>query len=225
MAKPYIIGITGGTASGKTFVIEALKDYFDGNILVISQDQYYKDKNVRSLDRWERVNLDEPEAFDNEQFYEHLKLLLKGEAVQAPVYNYTTHHQEDAKIKLEPKPVIIAEGILIFAIPKIRKLLKWRIFLDASPDIRLARRLIRDVEERGIDKEKIYADIKRYMNVVKPMHDKYIEPTKKYVHTIYNTDRGSIDAATDIIERVRKILKRYKVNIEPKSIKKDEYEF
>jgi uridine kinase len=225
MTKPYFIGITGGTASGKTFVIEALKDYFSGHILIVSQDQYYRDSDVKSLDRWERLNLDEPDAFKNELLVEHLRLLKDGKSVEAPVYNYTTHHQEEAKIELEPKPIIIVEGILIFNIPAIRKLCNWRVYLDASPDIRLARRLIRDVEERGIDTAKIQADIKRYMNVVKPMHDKYIEPTKKYAQTVYNTDQGSIDAAKDIIERVRKILKKYRINIESKAIKKDEYEF
>lgn len=223
--KPYLIGITGGTASGKTFVIEALKDYFDGNLLVISQDQYYKNLNVRSLDRWERVNLDEPKAFDNKLLAKHLKMLLKGKQVEMPVYDYTTHKQLDKTFVHDPKNVIVLEGILIYNTPEIRKMLDWKIFLDASPDIRLARRLIRDIEERGIDTQKLRHDIKRYMGTVKPMFDKYIGPMKAHADTVYNTDHGSVLAAEKIIQKVKKIYTRYGIEIEEKDLLKEGYSF
>ena len=142
--KPFIIGIIGGTASGKTFVIEALKDYFDGKILVISQDQYFKGERVRRLDRWERANLDQPKAFDNELLEKHLQKLIAGKTVLAPVYNYQLQKQTKGQIPFEPKPVIVLEGILIFNDPKIRNLIDWKVYLEAAPDIRLARRLLRD---------------------------------------------------------------------------------
>lgn len=207
--KPYIIGIIGGTASGKTFVIEALKDYFDGKILVISQDQYYKGETVKRLDRWERANLDEPKAFDNELLEKHLKDLLEGKTVLAPVYNYQLHKQTKAHVPLEPKPVIILEGILLFNDERIRNLIDWKVYLQAAPDIRLARRLLRDIEERGVTIENLRSSIEWYMQNVKPMHDKYIHPMIKYADARLNTDKGSLDAANTIKEKVKEILKRY----------------
>ncbi len=225
MVKPFIIGITGGTASGKTFVIEALKDYFGSNILVISQDQYYKSSDVKTMERWARMNLDEPKAFDNESLAEHLKKLLKGEKVMAPVYNYATHQQEKAQIELEPRPVIVLEGILIFHEKIIRNLTNWKVFLEASPDIRLARRLLRDLEERGVDQNELHADIERYMNIVKPMYDQYIAPMKKFANKVYNTDNGSLDAAKDIVGRLKKVYKKHKIVVEEKVLKEKEYQF
>ena len=207
--KPYIIGITGGTASGKTFVIEALKDAFNGKILVISQDQYYKGERVKVLDRWQRANRDEPKAFDNELLEEHLKALLAGKNVLSPVYNFQADKQTEAKIPLEPKPVIILEGILIFNDPKIRDLIDWKVYLEAAPDIRLARRLLRDIEERGVTIENLRSNIEWYVQQVKPMHDKYIHPMKQFADVRLNTDKGSLDAANTIKEKIKTILDKY----------------
>lgn len=207
MDKPYIIGITGGTASGKTFVIEALKDFFDGQILVISQDQYYKGETVKRLDRWERANMDEPKAFDCDLLEKQLKELIKGKAVLAPVYDYARHKQTKAKVPMEPKPVIILEGILIFNDERIRNLIDWKVYLEAAPDIRLARRLLRDIEERGTTIQNLRSSIEWYVQNVKPMHDKYIHPMKKYSDIRLNTDHGSLDAANQIRDHIKKILK------------------
>lgn len=205
--KPYVIGITGGTASGKTFVIEALKDAFDGKILVISQDQYYKGERVKIFDRWQRANRDEPKAFDNELLEKHLKALLTGKNVLAPVYNFQADKQTAAKIPFEPKPVIILEGILIFNDKKIRDLIDWKVYLEAAPDIRLARRLLRDIEERGVEIENLRSNIEWYVQQVKPMHDKYIHPMKQYADVILNTDKGSLDAANVIKTKIKEILR------------------
>lgn len=207
--KPYIIGITGGTAAGKTFVIEALKDYFDGKILVISQDQYYKGESVKRLDRWERANLDQPGAFDNVLLCRQLEDLIAGKTVLAPVYDFARHKQTKAKVPLEPKPIIILEGILIFNDPKIRKLIDWKIYLEAAPDIRLARRLLRDIEERGVTIENLRSSIEWYVQKVKPMHDKYIHPMKQYADVRLDTDRGSLEAANTIKEKIKEVLKEY----------------
>jgi uridine kinase len=209
--KPFIIGITGGTASGKTFVIEALKDAFDGNILVISQDQYYKSDRAKQLDRWHRANMDEPQAFDNDLLEKHLKALLDGKTVLSPVYDFKLDRQTDAKIPLEPKPVIILEGILIFNDKKIRDLIDWKVYLEAAPDIRLARRLLRDIEERGVTIENLRGNIEWYVQQVKPMHDKYIHPMKEYADARLNTDKGSLEAANEIKTKVKHILEKDKV--------------
>lgn len=207
--KPYIIGITGGTASGKTFVIEALKDYFNGKILVVSQDQYYRGERVKRLDRWERANLDEPKAFDNELLEKHLKDLIAGKTVLAPVYDFAEHKQTKAKVPLEPKPIIVLEGLLIFNDEKLRNLMDWKIYLEADPDIRLARRLLRDIEERGVRIENLRSSIEWYMQNVKPMHDKYIHDMKKYADVRLDTNKGSLDAANTIKEKIKEVLKKY----------------
>lgn len=207
--KPFIIGITGGTASGKTFVIEAIKDYFDGKILVISQDQYYKGEPVKHLDRWERANLDQPSAFDNELLEKHIHDLIAGKTVMAPVYNYQLHRQTKAKVPLEPKPVIVIEGIMIFNDERLRNLMDWKVYLEAAPDIRLARRLLRDIEERGVTIENLRSTIEWYMQNVKPMHDKYIHPMKQYADARLDTDKGSLAAANTVKEKITAILKNH----------------
>lgn len=206
-SKPYVIGIIGGTASGKTFVIEALKDYFDGKILVISQDQYYKGERVKKMDRWERANMDQPGAFDNDLLEKHLKDLVAGKTVLAPVYNYQMHQQTKAQVPLEPKPVIVLEGILLFNDKKIRDLIDWKVYLEAAPDIRLARRLLRDIEERGVTIENLRSSIEWYVQVVKPMHDKYIHPMKQYADVRLNTDKGSLDAANAVKEKIKSVMR------------------
>jgi len=207
--KPFIIGITGGTASGKTFVIEALKDAFDGKILVISQDQYFKGETVKRLDRWERANLDQPSAFDNILLEKQIHNLIENKTVLAPVYDFAKHQQTKAKVPLEPKPVIILEGILIFNDEHLRDLMDWKVYLEAAPDIRLARRLLRDIEERGVTIQNLRSSLEWYVQKVKPMHDKYIHPMKKYADAKLNTDKGSLEAAQVIKEKVKEILKQY----------------
>lgn len=209
MTKPYIIGITGGTASGKTFVIESLKDYFDGKILVVSQDQYYKGAKVKKTDRWGRANLDEPKAFDNILLEKHLKDLVAGKNVLAPVYDFASQKQTKLKVPLEPKPIIILEGILIFHSKIIRNLIDLKIYLEAAPDIRLARRLLRDIEERGVSIENIRSSIEWYIQEVKPMHDKYIHTMKKYADLKLDTNKGSLAAAEKIKDIIKKILNDY----------------
>ncbi len=209
LKKPYIIGITGGTASGKTFVIEALKDFFNGKILVISQDQYYKTEKVKRLDRWQRANMDRPNAFDNELLEKHLTALINYQNVLAPVYDFGREKQTLAKVPLEPKPIIILEGILIFNDEKIRNLIDLKIYLEAAPDVRLARRLLRDIEERGVTIENLRSSIEWYIQMVKPMHDKYIHPIKKYADQILDTDKGALSAANIVIEKVKEVLKNY----------------
>ncbi|MFA6423610.1 MAG: uridine kinase [Patescibacteria group bacterium] len=207
--KPYIIGITGGTASGKTFVVDAIKDRFDGQILVISQDQYYKNfSDARNKSRWERANMDEPDAFNEKLLLKHLQLLIQGENVDAPTYDYVTQHQSGHHLDLEPKAVMVLEGILALCNPSIRKLMDLKVYLEADSDIRLARRLLRDISERGVTTSNLRDNIEWYMNMVKPMHEKYIRPSKKYADLIISTNRGSLDAALQVSKIIEKELKK-----------------
>ncbi len=127
----------------------------------------------------------------------------------APVYDFTKHQQTKAKVPMEPKPVIILEGILIFNDEKLRNLMDWKIYLEAAPDIRLARRLLRDIEERGVTIQNLRSSIEWYVQKVKPMHDKYIHSMKQYADARLNTDKGSLDAANSVKEKIKEILKRY----------------
>lgn len=200
--KPYIIGITGGTASGKTFIVSALKERFDGRIAFLSQDQYYKTEAAENLTRWERANVDRPSAFDNNLLVVHLKNLKNGETVQAPTYDYILYKRLKAKQSIFPRPIIILEGIMLFCSPALRKTVDLKIFLDADADIRLGRRLLRDIEERGISVDNLKKVITWYMNIVKPMYDKYILPNKQYADLVLNTNEGSFQAA----EKISKII-------------------
>jgi uridine kinase len=168
-SKPYIIGISGPTACGKTYVIEELKKIFDDKILVISQDQYYKDISKLKLERFERANYDIPEAFENNELIKDIKNLLKGKSVTLPQYDFITHTRLKGEIKVKPAEIIIIEGILIFYDPKLRAMMDFKVFLEADPDIRLSRRLIRDIEERGRTVKNLRETIDFYLRTVKPM--------------------------------------------------------
>ena len=147
--------------------------------------------------------------FDNALLETHLHDLIAGKSVLAPVYNYQVHQQAKAKVPLEPKPIIILEGILIFNDERLRRLMDWKVYLEAAPDIRLARRLLRDIEERGVTIENLRSTIEWYIQNVKPMHDKYIHPMKQYADIRLNTDKGSLEAANAVKEKVKEVLKKY----------------
>lgn len=204
--KPYVIGISGPTASGKTFVIEELKRIFGDKIVVISQDQYYKDKSKLKLERFERANYDIPEAFENEELAKDIKNLVLGKNISLPRYDFATHTRKKGEIRVKSAPVIILEGILIFYEENLRKMMDFKVFLDADPDIRLSRRLIRDIEERGKTAENIRETIDYYLSVVKPMQEKYVLPLKKYADLVLNTNEGGKEAAKVLEKKIRKIL-------------------
>jgi len=205
--NPYLIGISGSTASGKTYLIEKLKEIFGKQILIISQDQYYKDKSKLKLERFERANYDVPGAFENGELIKDLKNLLKGKRVTLPLYDFKTHTRLSGQIKVEPAPCIIIEGILIFHDPRLRKIFDFKVFLDADPDIRLSRRLIRDIEERGRTIENLRETIDFYLKTVKPMQEKYVLPLKKYADLVLNTNEGVKKAVGVLEKKIRKILK------------------
>lgn len=196
-----VIGIAGGTGCGKTTVVNTLlKELPDNEVVIITQDSYYKDTSHLTFDQRVAINFDHPESIDFDLLIEHVNLLKIGKHINQPVYSFKEHNRTGETINTEPKKVLIIEGILIFTNPIIRNLFDIKIFVHADSDERLIRRLKRDVNERGRDIEEV---ITRYQNTLKPMHEQFIEPTKAYADIIipnnnYNT------VAVDIVKTIIK---------------------
>jgi len=212
MNKAYVIGITGGSASGKTRTINQLKKIFGDQIVVISQDNYYRNLKELGRERWERADYDKPSAFNNDELADDLKKLIKGESVTLPIYDFKTHSRLKQQIKVDPAQIIIIEGIFIFNIPRIRELIDFKIFLAADGDVRLSRRLLRDINKRGQDPENIAQAIQWYLEVVKPKQEKYIMPMKKYADRIINVNSGTAPAVRFLEDKIRKILNKKSVS-------------
>lgn len=193
-----IIGIAGGTGSGKTTVVRKIINSLpEGSVTVVSQDSYYKDSSHLPYDQRRAQNFDEPKAFDWELLFEHLNLLREGKSVEEPVYDYTTCSRLDKTVHIEPRKVIILEGIMALVDPSIRAILDMKVFVDADSDERLIRVLRRDVVERGRTIEDL---VDRYQRIIKPMHNLHIEPTKAYADIILPLG-GSNSVAVDLLRK------------------------
>jgi len=180
--KPIVIGVTGGSGSGKTSVSRAIYSEFTGkSIMMLAQDSYYKDQSDLPFEERLKTNYDHPLAFDTDLLIKHINQLLNAEAIEKPVYDYTMHTRSDEIIYQEPRDVIILEGILILEDKRLRNLMDIKIYVDTDDDIRIIRRIKRDMEERGRSLDSV---IDQYLNVVKKMHEQFIEPTKKYADII-----------------------------------------
>lgn len=203
MSKPIIIGIAGGTGSGKSTVAQEIYRCLpEESIAVIEQDSYYKDQSHLSFEERTKTNYDHPDAFDTALLMEHLKMLQDGKAIDKPIYDFSQHNRKKETIRVEPKHIIILEGILILAEPELRELLNIRIFVDTDADVRIIRRMQRDIEERG---RTINSVIDQYINVVRPMHLQFVEPTKRYADLII-PEGGYNKVAIDIMNaRVKEI--------------------
>lgn len=196
MKKPIVIGIAGGSGSGKTSVTRAIYEKFsDENILVLEQDYYYKDQSFMPFEERLTTNYDHPLAFDNDLFIAHVKQLLNYEPIEKPVYDYSLHTRSSATIPVIPKNVIILEGILILEDERLRDLMDIKVFVDTDADIRIIRRILRDIKERG---RTIDSVIEQYVSVVRPMHLQFIEPTKRYANLII-PEGGQNDVAIDLL--------------------------
>ena len=204
MEDILIIGIAGGTGSGKTTLMKNLVKEFGDQVAVVSHDNYYKRHDELTYEERCLINYDEPAAFENELMTRHLDCLRRGEAVDCPVYDYTVHNRSDETVRIEPKPVIIVEGILIFADEALRELMDIRIFVDTDADIRLCRRVKRDVNKRGRTLESV---LTQYQQTVKPMHDKYVEPSKKYANLVVPEGGKNYVALDMIAQRIQRHLK------------------
>lgn len=191
-----VIGIAGGTASGKTTLMKNLIADFDGEVTILSHDNYYKRHDDMTYEERCRLNYDEPNAFDTSLMVYHLDQLRHGVTIQCPVYDFTVHNRSNDTITLVPKRVIIVEGILIFENEDLRNLMDIKIFVDADADTRLCRRIKRDVTKRGRSLESV---LTQYQQTVKPMHEKYVEPSKKFANLVV-PEGGKNFAALSMIE-------------------------
>jgi uridine kinase len=194
-----IIGIAGGTGSGKTTVVQQIiNELPETEVGVISQDSYYRENHNLSFEERALINFDHPRAIDFELLVNHLKALKKGETIEQPVYSFVTHNRTDDSIITHPRKVMIVEGILILANPELREMFDVKIFVHADSDERLIRRLKRDIAERGRDMEEVLI---RYQTTLKPMHQQFIEPTKAYADIIIPNDKYNT-VAIDVVRAV-----------------------
>ena len=198
-----VIGIAGGTGSGKTTLMQNIMAQFKGMVTVLSHDNYYKRHDELTFEERSGLNYDEPDAIETSLMVQHLEQLRNGQAIDCPVYDFTRHNRSDETMRLEPKPVIIVEGILIFENEPLRNLMDIRLFVDTDADVRLCRRIKRDVNKRGRTLESV---LTQYQTTVKPMHEKYVEPSKKYANLVIPEGGKNMVALDMILGRIQKHL-------------------
>jgi uridine kinase len=204
--RPIIIGVAGGTGSGKTTVAFAILEKVGWNrIALIQHDSYYYDASNLPFEERARLNFDHPDALETPLLVEHVKLLRAGQPVQIPMYDFRTHTRLAETRLVNPEPVILVEGILIFAEPALRDLFDVKIFVDADADIRFMRRLERDLKERGRSLDSV---IEQYMTTVRPMHLEFVEPSKRYAHVIIPEGGHNTVALDMVVARVQALLGR-----------------
>ncbi|MBT2697967.1 uridine kinase [Neobacillus sp. C211] len=206
MRKPVVIGVTGGSGSGKTSVTKAIYESLkDHSILVLEQDYYYKDQSDLPFEARLKTNYDHPLAFDNDLLIEHIEKLLRYETIQKPVYDYSIHTRSDKVIPVQPQDVIILEGILVLEDERLRNLMDIKLYVDTDADLRIIRRLTRDIRDRGRTFDSV---IDQYLNVVRPMHNQFIEPTKRYADIII-PEGGHNHVAIDLmVTKIQTILEQ-----------------
>lgn len=196
-----IIGIAGGTGSGKTTLTLRLKERFGDDVSILYHDNYYKSHSDMPYEARTKLNYDHPDAFDTPRMIADLEALRRGEAIQSPTYDYTIHDRARETVEVRPTKVVVVEGILIFENRTLRDLMDIKIFVDTDADVRILRRLTRDMQERGRSLESI---IEQYLTTVKPMHEAFVEPSKKYADIIVPTGGRNAVAQDMIVERIRR---------------------
>ena len=211
MENILVIGIAGGSGSGKTTLMKNLVQKFGDAVTVVSHDNYYRRHDELTYEERCLINYDEPAAFETDLMARHLDALRHGEIIECPVYDYTVHNRSNEVVRIEPKPVIIVEGILIFADEELRDLMDIRIFVDTDADVRLCRRIKRDVNKRGRTLESV---LTQYQQTVKPMHERYVEPSKKYANLVVPEGGKNYVALEMIIDRIQHHLNDQKGNEE-----------
>jgi uridine kinase len=205
MDRPIFIGITGGSGSGKTTIVNKIKTEIPRkSVLVIEQDSYYKDQSELSYEERCKTNYDHPLAFDSDLLVEHLENLSKWKDIQKPTYDYSIHNRKEERELVKPKDIIIFEGILIFYDERLRNLLDIKIFVDTDSDIRLVRRIIRDINERGRTLESV---LSQYMKTVRPAHEQFIEPTKKFADIIIPEGGENLVAIDIMVTKIKSLIK------------------
>ncbi len=202
MDKVYVIGVAGGSASGKTTIIKKIQEYFGDDIAVISHDAYYKAHNDMTYEQRTQLNYDHPDSIESEKMAEDVRRLIKGNAIEMPVYDYSIHNRSEETVHVEPKNVIVMEGILILENKELRDLMDLKVFVDTDADERLMRRIRRDMAERARSIDSI---LDQYAATVKPMHEEFVEPSKKYADVIIprgGENTPGIDMLTTYMTRV-----------------------
>ena len=199
----FVIGIAGGTGSGKTTLMKNIVAQFGGMVSVLSHDNYYKRRDDLSFEDRCKINYDEPAALDTSLMVYHLEQLRQGFAIDCPVYDFAQHNRSNETLRIEPNRVIIVEGIMIFENEALRNLMDIKIFVDTDADIRLCRRIKRDVNKRGRSLESV---LTQYQTTVKPMHEKYVEPSKKYANLVVLEGGKNVVALDMILGRIQRHL-------------------
>ena len=203
MDNILVIGIAGGTGSGKTTLMKNIVSRFGDEVTVISHDNYYKRHDDMTYEERCLINYDEPAAFETELMVGHLAQLKAGHAIECPVYDFTVHNRSNDFVTIEPRRIIIVEGIIIFADEALRDLMDVRIFVDTDADVRLCRRIKRDVNKRGRTLESV---LTQYQTTVKPMHEKYVEPSKKFADIVVPEGGKNLVALDMIMGRIQRHL-------------------
>ncbi len=206
MKEIMIIGIAGGTGSGKTTITDCLVRRFGGNVSVVHHDNYYKAHHDMPYEERCLLNYDHPDAFDTDKMIEDLRMLKNGQKIECPVYDYSIHDRSDRTEKIEPTSVIIVEGILIYTDPRLCDQMDIKIFVDTDADVRILRRIQRDVQERGRSLESV---INQYLTTVKPMHEQFVEPSKRRADVIIPEGGQNQVALEMVVQRVRAHLEKH----------------
>ena len=200
---PYIVGVAGGTGSGKSTLAERMVTSFEGQALLIRHDHYYRDQAHLSLAERARTNYDHPHAFEDELLVSHLDLLRRGHSVWGPLYDFATHTRQFSQQLLEPQELIVVEGIMALHSLELRQSYDLKVFVDTDADIRILRRLTRDMAERGRSMESV---VEQYIGTVKPMHEQFVEPSKRYADVIIPEGGLNNAALALIVARLRHAL-------------------
>ena len=204
MKDVIVIGIAGGTCSGKSTLIRKIKEEFGDAITMLSHDFYYKEHNDIPFEERKKLNYDHPDSFDTDLMIGHIRQLIAGESIQRPVYDFTIHNRIDETVTVMPSKVIVVEGILIFENKELRDMCDIKVFIDTDADVRIIRRIVRDVSERGRTLESV---VTQYLTTVKLMHEQFVEPSKKYVDIIIPEGGYNKVALEMLNERIYALLK------------------
>lgn len=204
MNNIIVIGIAGGTGSGKTTITREIVKRLGNNVTVLTHDSYYKERHDLTYEERTQLNYDHPNAFDNDMMAEAIAKLKSGEPVEVPIYDYTIHDRTENTMTLHPTPVILVEGILIYHSEELRNLMDIKLFVDTDADVRILRRIVRDIKERGRSLDSV---VSQYLNTVKPMHEAFVEPSKKYADIIIPEGGENLVALEMVVHRIEGHLK------------------
>ena len=203
--KVMVIGIAGGTGSGKTTITKKMIQHFGSDVSVIHHDNYYKAHHDMSYEERSKLNYDHPDSFDTDMLVEAVKELKRGHSVVCPVYDYTVHDRSDKTVTVNPAKVVIVEGILIFSCKELCRQMDIKIYVDTDADVRILRRIMRDVRDRGRSLDSV---VNQYLSTVKPMHEQFVEPSKRNADIIIPEGGHNLVAMEMVMERVRAHLER-----------------